>query len=243
MRALSVTLALSIALSALCFDCRPTRAANPNFASNQAVIAHYGRAAREKWQKVCAEKNVAYPPRAMEWICLKHEKRLLLFARDHKKHWVRLADFPIIGTSGGPGPKIREGDGQIPEGFYRLTGFRPALVAGIGMDVDYPNQQDRVFNPAYDKRARGRLGKDILIHGSKWSTGCLAMGNDAIADLFVLAWDTGLPHIGLIFAPCDLTDDAMRARILATMPRTLVGHSELQRRYAAMQDAMTRMMR
>lgn len=226
-----------------CLDNRIAEAANPNFASNKAVIEHYGKAAREKWLKICGDKNIAYPPPAMQWVCLKHEKKLLLFALDKNKHWTKLAQYPIVGTSGGPGPKIREGDGQIPEGFYRLTGFRSALVAGIGMDVDYPNREDRVFNPAYDRRARGNLGGDILIHGSKWSTGCLAMGNEAIAELFVLAWDAGLAHIALIFAPCDLTDEALRARVFVAMPRALVGQTGLERRYAAMQKSMESLFR
>ena len=48
-----------------------------------------------------------------------------------------------------------------------------------------------------------QLGGDIMIHGSSVSVGCLAMGNEAAEDLFVLAADTGLTNVTVIIAPVD----------------------------------------
>jgi len=78
------------------------------------------------------------------------------------------------------GPKLKEGDKQVPEGFYKIASFRPRLVAHIGMEVNYPNATDRSHAQAEKRR---NLGCDILIHGSKWSTGCLAMGNEPIEEM------------------------------------------------------------
>jgi hypothetical protein len=69
------------------------------------------------------------------------------------------------------------------------------------MDVSYPNAADKAHAQAEKRR---NLGCDILIHGSKWSTGCLAMGNEPIEEMFVLAHDVDPKNIALLFAPCNL---------------------------------------
>lgn len=166
------------------------------------VIKAYGAAARARLKPEFDAADVSYPPSHMTWIALKEEKLQLCFARDRKGNWRQVLSYAIIGTSGVPGPKLKEGDKQIPEGFYKLSGFRPKIIAHIGMDVNYPNAEDRAH--AKEER-RSKLGGDIMIHGHYISTGCLAMGDEAIERLFVLAYDTGLSKIDLIFAPCDLT--------------------------------------
>ncbi|PSR05383.1 MAG: hypothetical protein BRD50_01180 [Bacteroidetes bacterium SW_11_45_7] len=40
--------------------------------------------------------------------------------------FTHIVDYPFCRTSGDLGPKRREGDLQIPEGFYRLSYFNPA---------------------------------------------------------------------------------------------------------------------
>jgi len=173
----------------------------PHFYSVEAVMAAYGPTARKKLQSVFAQQNVLYPPKQMTWIALKEERMLLLFARDKNGAMRKVLTYPMIGASGVAGPKLKEGDKQVPEGFYSIAAFRPTLVAHIGLEVNYPNNSDR-YHARMEKRKNP--GSDILIHGSKWSTGCLAMGNKPIEEMFVLAHETGSEHINLIFAPCDL---------------------------------------
>ncbi len=175
--------------------------APPHFNSVDAVMAAYGPGVRAKLQSLFAQQNVTYPPEQMTWIALKEERLLLIFARDHKGVMKKVLSYPIIGASGVAGPKLKEGDKQMPEGFYTIAAFRPTLVAHIGLEVNYPNSFDR-YHAKIEKRKNP--GSDILIHGSKWSTGCLAMGNEPIEEMFVLAHDTGSRNIKLIFAPCDL---------------------------------------
>lgn len=172
------------------------------FFSTDAVLKEFGKPVREKLKPIFAALDVAYPPEAMTWICLKEERDLSLYAKNRKGKTVKLLSYPIIGASGKAGPKLKEGDMQVPEGYYRVSGFRPNLVAHMGLDVAYPNDEDRLHAR---KEHRTNLGTDILIHGSRWSTGCLAMGNEPIEEMFVLAHDVGLKNISLIFAPCDLT--------------------------------------
>ena len=172
------------------------------FNSVAAVLKEYGKPVRQKLETLFRAEKIDYPPSAMTWICLKQERLLMLFAEDKAGQMRRVLSYPIIGASGVAGPKLKEGDMQVPEGFYKIAGFRPNLVAHMGLDVDYPNATDR-SHAKEDKRRN--LGSDILIHGSRWSTGCLAMGNEPIEEMFVLAHDTGIKNISLVFAPCDLT--------------------------------------
>ena len=173
----------------------------PKFSTVNAVVNYYGKSVREKLKPIFKANNVEYPPKEMTWICLKQEKMFYVFGKDRQGKMKQLLKYQIIGASGGAGPKLKEGDKQVPEGFYSIDGFRPNLVAHIGMSVNYPNAEDRQH--AIEEK-RSNLGCDILIHGSRWSTGCLAMGNEPIEELFVLAHDTGKSNIKLIFAPCNL---------------------------------------
>lgn len=165
------------------------------------VMDIYGKDMRARLAPIFAMHNVAYPPKEMTWIGLKEEKVLLIFAKDMSGKMRLVLTYPVIGTSGLSGPKLREGDLQVPEGFYKLSRFRPVVMAHLGLEVDYPNAEDKRRGK---KEGRSKLGGDIMIHGSFWSTGCLAMGNEAIEELFVLAHDAGLQNIQVIFAPCNL---------------------------------------
>lgn len=171
------------------------------FRSVDEVIKTYGPTVREKLKPILSASDVSYPPGEMTWICLKQEKALLLFAKDKNGKQRQILAYPIIGASGAAGPKLKEGDLQVPEGFYCISSFHPNVVAHLAVDVNYPNQEDRAHAKA---EHRAKLGGDILIHGSRWSTGCLAMGNEPIEEMFVLAYDSGIKNIRLIFAPCNL---------------------------------------
>lgn len=166
------------------------------------VIKTYGDSVRKNMTSLFAQSDVPYPPATMTWIALKKERLMLVFAPDRSGKVRHLLTYPIFGASGAAGPKLREGDKQVPEGFYRISKFRPSVVAHLGLEVDYPNAEDRLHAA---REHRGRLGGDILIHGSFWSTGCLALGNEAIEDLFVLAYDAKPENISVFFAPCNLT--------------------------------------
>jgi murein L,D-transpeptidase YafK len=109
--------------------------------------------------------------------------------------------YPIRAASGVLGPKLRQGDRQVPEGLYRIELLNPNSRFHVSLRVNYPNQFDRRMAVS---EGRARLGGDIMIHGNRVSIGCLAMGDAAAEDLFVLAADTGLQRIDVILAPVDL---------------------------------------
>jgi murein L,D-transpeptidase YafK len=109
--------------------------------------------------------------------------------------------FPILAASGHAGPKLREGDRQVPEGLYRIESLNPNSRFHLALRVGYPNASD-LEHAAGDGRAN--LGGDIMIHGGAASIGCIAIGDLAIEEVFVLAAETGIERIALIIAPFDL---------------------------------------
>jgi len=113
---------------------------------------------------------------------------------------VHLRDYPIRGMSGTLGPKLREGDRQVPEGLYRVESLNPNSRYHLALRVNYPNDHDRRRGR---EDGRTALGSDIMIHGNTCSIGCLAMGNEAAEDLFVLAAETGVENIAVILSPVD----------------------------------------
>ncbi len=87
--------------------------------------------------------------------------------------------YPICTWSGALGPKLRQGDGQSPEGFYRVGRgqLNPQSAYHLSFNLGYPN--------AYD-RAHGRTGDYLMVHGRCVSIGCYAMGDAAIEEIYTL---------------------------------------------------------
>lgn len=99
-------------------------------------------------------------------------------AKGHKtfKH---LSSYPFCVNSGILGPKTREGDLQIPEGFYKLHVFNPKSIYHLSLGINYPNALDLALNAE-------NPGSDIYIHGKCSSKGCISI-DTAIEDLYILA--------------------------------------------------------
>jgi hypothetical protein len=163
------------------------------------VLEIYGPAAEQRLQPFFRRAGVAYPPRAVSLVGLKEERRLELWAA-HDGRWVFVKDYPIQKASGRAGPKLREGDLQVPEGFYRIVGFNPNSSYHLSLKLDYPNAFDR---RQARREGRDNLGGEIFIHGQAVSIGCLAMGDPAIEELFVLASRVGKEHVAVLLAPRD----------------------------------------
>ncbi|MDD2761230.1 MAG: L,D-transpeptidase family protein [Methylomonas sp.] len=163
------------------------------------VLHIYGAYATNKLKPYFARAKVAYPPREVTLIALKQEKKLELWARDSGEfRFIRAYD--IQAASGGSGPKLRQGDRQVPEGVYWITGLNPNSQYHLSMKINYPNEFD-----LFHAWQEGRIdpGSDIFIHGRAVSIGCLAMGDEAIEELFVLTAQAGIGNVRIVIAPYD----------------------------------------
>ena len=163
-------------------------------------VAQYGPAVRARLANDFKRVGCPYPPAKMKLVGLKKEKRLEVWVAPTNGGFGLLKSYPIIGTSGGLGPKLVEGDSQMPEGIYRIDFLNPNSRYHLSLHVDYPNAYDRA-KAVVDGRTK--LGGDIMIHGSAWSDGCFAMGDPAAEELFVLAAETGLANVSVILSPVD----------------------------------------
>ena len=76
------------------------------------------------------------------------------------------------------GPKLREGDRQVPEGVYTIANMNPNSISHLSLALSYPNDFDRA-RAAEDGRADNTLGGSIMIHGGSGSIGCMAVGDEA----------------------------------------------------------------
>jgi len=179
---------------------------DPN-TSHAATVAErleeYGTRARTRLSLHFAKQEVFYPPVGLILVGLKQEKILEVHARSGTNGFKLIRTYPILAASGKAGPKLREGDRQVPEGIYAIESLNPNSRYHLSLRVNYPNAFDR---EQARKEKRTNLGGDIMIHGKAVSIGCLAMGDEAAEDLFVLAADTGLKNIKVILAPLDFRD-------------------------------------
>ena len=145
--------------------------------------------------------KAAWPPAEIAFVAIKDEKILELHARGAGGAWKLVHRYPVQAASGGLGPKLRQGDKQVPEGFYTIAFLNPNSAYHVSLAVNYPNAFDRQMAA---RDGRKDLGGDIMIHGKNLSAGCLAMGDEAVEELFVLAAQTGLPNVRLLIAPTDM---------------------------------------
>lgn len=112
----------------------------------------------------------------------------------------------ITAASGKSGPKLREGDRQVPEGVYKLVGLNPNSSYHLSMKLNYPNEFDRYWA---NKEGRTNPGSDIFIHGKAVSIGCIAVGDDAIEELFYIVHKVGIEKVKVVISPRDPRKNAL----------------------------------
>ncbi len=116
--------------------------------------------------------------------------------------------FPICTWSGELGPKLREGDGQSPEGFYfvRPTSLNPDSSYHLSFNLGYPNTFDR---------AHYRTGSFLMVHGECVSIGCYAMTNDGIDEIYAdveAAFAGGQSFVRVHIFPFEMTGENLDAK-------------------------------
>lgn len=177
----------------------PLRVALAGTRTVEDVVLELGPTVDPLWSARLLAAGLDSTPDALILIALKAERSIEIWSNDagEPRH---IHSYPILAASGGPGPKLREGDKQVPEGLYRIESLNANSRFHLSMKLDYPNAFDHDC-AALD----GRLepGSDIFIHGGDRSIGCIAIGDDAIEELFVLIADVGYENVEVVIAPSD----------------------------------------
>lgn len=127
-----------------------------------------------------ADRGLAWPPKEIYLRGFKFDKELELWASDGGTFRF-VKTYSICEVSGELGPKRRQGDGQIPEGFYHLEAFNPVSNYHLSLKIDYPNAADRILG------YRPSLGGDIFIHGDCVTIGCIPIRDEPIKELYWLS--------------------------------------------------------
>ena len=92
---------------------------------------------------------------------------------------ILLKNYKICATCGDLGPKRKQGDLQIPEGFYHVSGFNPVSIFYLSLRINYPNASDRILGNS------NNLGGDIFIHGDCVTLGCIPLTDDKIKEVYL----------------------------------------------------------
>ncbi|MFN8643635.1 MAG: hypothetical protein U0802_18990 [Candidatus Binatia bacterium] len=180
-------------------------------------IVQYGPLVRERLRPHFAAAGVPDPPARFLLLGLKQERELQLYAAGQGQPLRFIRSYAILGASGRLGPKLREGDFQVPEGIYGIDYLNPRSIAHLSLALSYPNDFDRA-RAAEDGRDQSNLGNAIMIHGGWKSVGCLAVGDPAAEDLFVLAADSGWDSAVVVISPVDFRRRALPAGFRAPVP-------------------------
>lgn len=176
----------------------------PSLSWQQAIARQAARFTPAEHQRLLPyfkRAGVVFPPKQIALLGFKAEQRLELWAQNSQHNWQFIKAYSLLAKSGELGPKMRMNDRQIPEGIYQINELNPYSQLHLSLRLNYPNAFDR-----YEARLDGRraLGNNIFIHGKAISAGCLAIGDKAIEELFVLVNQVGAEQVQVVIAPNDL---------------------------------------
>ena len=161
----------------ICFN------AKAGFKDSQLKSDRVKKAYKSKWpllKTLLKAKNVRPDNFDVYLRAFKHEGSLELWVKNIEgSKFQLLKTISICAKSGILGPKRKQGDGQVPEGFYEISAFNPYSSYHLSLKVNYPNESDVI-------KASADPGGDIMIHGNCVTIGCIPIENDPIEELYVL---------------------------------------------------------
>ena len=138
-------------------------------------------------------------PKEIILAAFKEERKLQVYAKDYSGIKL-IKEYPFTAFSGQLGPKLREGDKQIPEGIYKVEYLNPNSSYYLSIKVSYPNE----FDKSKTKFANiSEMGGDIFIHGKSATIGCIPIGDEAIEEVFLLTHKARNNNIKVIISPRD----------------------------------------
>jgi murein L,D-transpeptidase YafK len=139
----------------------------------------------------------------------KKEAQLEIWAKSpEQKSFQLIKTYAICASSGEPGPKRKQSDGQVPEGFYEIDRFNPASNYYLSLGVSYPNASDKILG------MKGNYGGDIFIHGNCVTIGCMPLTDDKIKEVYLMAVEArsgGQQKIPVHIFPCRMNNEGMKS--------------------------------
>ena len=183
----------------------------------------------EPLARLIAAAEVGSRPDHLLIRVFKQDRRVECWMRSGPDQAYKLVTkYQVCDLSGVPGPKRKQGDLQIPEGFYEVDRFNPASSFHLSLGIDYPNRADRILGDRHDP------GGDIFIHGSCVTIGCVPITDRWIRQLYLMAvWAraNGGPAAAVHIYPARMTE-TNRQNLVRQFPQ----HADLWRQLTAVHD-------
>jgi murein L,D-transpeptidase YafK len=138
-------------------------------------------------------------PKEIIIAAFKEERILQVYTKDISGVNL-LKEYPFTAFSGSLGPKLKDGDRQIPEGIYKVEYLNPNSLYYLSLKINYPNEFDKSKTKFTSIE---EMGKDIFIHGKAATIGCIPIGDEAIEEVFVLTQKAMNNEVKVIISPRD----------------------------------------
>ncbi|WP_231427127.1 murein L,D-transpeptidase family protein [Pedobacter sp. Leaf250] len=207
--------------------------AQNNFKATQMKFERVEKAYAEKWETL--QKFIKAAGYGNDFSMLinayKAEGKLEIWLKSKTaKNYSLFRTYDFCAHSGTLGPKVIEGDGQTPEGFYYINVFNPMSNFHLSLGVNYPNTVDLARTGKNRK-----TGGDIYIHGNCVTVGCIPLTDEKIKEVYVLgveARNSGQDKIPINIYPFKMTDGNMK-RYVTQFPAQLSFWKTLQPGYLA----------
>jgi murein L,D-transpeptidase YafK len=157
--------------------------AQSSFLKQQLKYPKVATSYKEKWPAISRNLKARGVDSANYKVLVrifKEEQQLEVWLKSkNSDKYVHYGNYDICRSSGELGPKRQEGDLQVPEGFYSVNFFNAFSDYYLGMQLDYPNQSDKILG-------RKPYGGQIMIHGNCVTIGCIPITDDKIKELYLL---------------------------------------------------------
>lgn len=160
-------------------------AAQKGFKQSQLKFERVREAYDQKWATLQKDLSKAGLKGnfSLKIMAYKAEGKLELWLKTaSQKDYQLFRVYDFCAHSGTLGPKVIEGDGQTPEGFYKINVFNPMSNFHLSLGVNYPNATD-LARTGKDRKPGG----DIYIHGNCVTVGCIPLTDEKIKEVYVLA--------------------------------------------------------
>lgn len=207
--------------------------AQNSFKSQQLKFERVKKAYNEKWSNLSKSVRAGgfRDNFSMLINAYKTEGKLEIWLKNKEDKTYKLfRTYDFCALSGTIGPKITEGDGQTPEGFYYINVFNPMSNFHLSLGVNYPNSVD------YIRTGKNRkTGGDIYIHGNCVTVGCIPLTDEKIKEVYILgveARNSGQEQIPVNIFPFKMTEGNMK-KYIAQFPEQASFWKTLQPGYLA----------
>ena len=126
--------------------------------------------------------KMVWPPQLMYIRSFKYDRQLEVWVKNNPEDPFKLfKTYKVCMQSGTMGPKRMEGDYQVPEGFYHINELNANSNYHLALGISYPNASDKILSDP------SRPGNSIYIHGNCVSTGCIAVMDIPVEELYILS--------------------------------------------------------